>query len=124
MYNNLTILIVDDSAMERHLIKEIISKLNFGRIIEANSGEESVKLALEYQPNIILMDVIMPGMNGFQATKQIINNEGLKSVPIIMCTAKNQDTDKSWGARQGAKAYVTKPLDKNDLLEKINQLLG
>ena len=123
MYKNLTLLIVDDSQVERHLLKEKVSEFNFVTILEATNGEDGVKMALEHKPDLILMDVVMPGINGFQATKQIISNDSLKNVPIIMCTSKNQDTDKSWGARQGAKGYVTKPVDKDILLEQINKVL-
>lgn len=123
MYQGKKILIVDDSAVERQLLKEMIDDLGF-IILEAENGETGVKMALEFIPQIILMDVVMPGINGFQATKQITNNDKLKGVPVIMCTSKNQDTDKSWGARQGAKAYVVKPINKDELREQISKLLN
>lgn len=123
MYQGKKILIVDDSAVERQLLKEMIDDLGF-IILEAENGEAGVKMALEFNPQLILMDVVMPGINGFQATKQITNNEKLKGVPVIMCTSKNQETDKSWGARQGAKAYVVKPINKEELREHINKLLS
>lgn len=123
MYQGKKILIVDDSAVERQLLKEMIDDLGF-IILEAENGESGVKMALEFNPQLILMDVVMPGINGFQATKQITNNEKLKGVPVIMCTSKNQETDKSWGARQGAKAYVVKPINKEELREHINKLLS
>jgi twitching motility two-component system response regulator PilH len=123
MYEGLTLLIVDDSPFERHLLKEMVAPLNFAFVIEATNGEDGIKMALEHKPNLILMDVVMPGINGFQATKQIVSNETLKNTPVIMCTSKNQETDKSWGARQGAKAYVTKPVDKYFLLQEIERLL-
>jgi len=124
MYNTLKVLIVDDSPVERHLLKGMLSELSFASIIEAENGEEGVKMAEENHPDLILMDVVMPGINGFQATKKIVSIDSLKNTPIIMCTSKNQETDKSWGARQGAKAYVTKPVDKNILFEEIRKLLG
>lgn len=124
MYNTLKVLIVDDSPAEHHLLKGMLSELSFASIIEAENGEEGVKMAEENHPDLILMDVVMPGINGFQATKKIVSIDSLKNTPIIMCTSKNQETDKSWGARQGAKAYVTKPVDKNILFEEIRKLLG
>ncbi|MBY0540711.1 MAG: response regulator [Campylobacterales bacterium] len=124
MYNNLTVLVIDDSNVERHLLKEMLTELKFASIIEATNGEDGVKMAEEHKPNLILMDVVMPGINGFQATKKIVSNEELKNIPVIMCTSKNQETDKTWGARQGAKAYVTKPVDKNILFEEIRKLLN
>jgi twitching motility two-component system response regulator PilH len=124
MYNTLKVLIVDDSPVERHLLKGMLSELKFASIIEAENGEDGVKMAEENHPVLILMDVVMPGINGFQATKKIVSIESLKNTPIIMCTSKNQETDKTWGARQGAKAYVTKPVDKNILFEEIRKLLS
>lgn len=123
MYSNKIILIVDDSPVERYLLKEIMKPLNFAQIIEADNGELGVKLALEYKPDLILMDVVMPGINGFQATRQITSNDSLKGTPIIMCTSKNQETDRMWGARQGASAYITKPVDKVVLLNEIAKLI-
>lgn len=124
MYNKLTVLVIDDSNVERLLLKEMLTELKFASIIEATNGEDGVKMAEDHKPDLILMDVVMPGINGFQATKKIVSNEALKHIPVIMCTSKNQETDKTWGARQGAKAYVTKPVDKNILFEEIRKLLG
>lgn len=122
MYNGKKVLVVDDSPVERHILKEIVAPLGF-EIIEADNGEAGVKMALEHRPDLILMDVVMPGINGFQATRQITSNEELKGVPVIMCTSKNQETDKMWGARQGASAYITKPIDKTALIAEIGKLL-
>lgn len=124
MYNKLTVLVVDDSSVERLLLKEKLAELKFAAIFEAGDGEEGVKMAEDYKPDLILMDVVMPGINGFQATKKIVSNDLLKHIPVIMCTSKNQEMDKTWGARQGAKAYVTKPVDKTILFEEIRRLLG
>lgn len=124
MYNTLKVLVVDDSPVERLLLKGMLTELKFGSILEAENGEDGIKMAEENHPDLILMDVVMPGINGFQATKKIVSIDSLKNIPIIMCTSKNQETDKSWGARQGAKAYVTKPVDKNILFEEIRKLLG
>ena len=77
----------------------------------------------EIKPDLILMDVVMPGMNGFQATRQITSNESMKDIPVIMCTSKNQATDKIWGQRQGAKAYIVKPIQKEFLIAEIEKLL-
>ena len=124
MYNTLKVWVVDDSPVERLLLKGMLTELKFGSILEAENGEDGIKMAEENHPDLILMDVVMPGINGFQATKKIVSIDRLKNIPIIMCTSKNQETDKSWGARQGAKAYVTKPVDKNILFEEIRKLLG
>lgn len=123
MYNDKVLLIVDDSPVERQIIKEAVKSLNFSQVIEAVNGESGIQLALEHKPDLILMDVVMPGINGYQATRQITSNEQLKGTPVIMCTTKNQETDKIWGARQGASAYITKPIDKPLLLAEIEKLL-
>lgn len=123
MYKGKKILIVDDSKTERLLIKEKIAGLEF-EVYEAENALDGIQKAEEVIPDIILMDVVMPGMNGFQATKHIAANEKLKDIPVVMCTSKNQPTDKIWGARQGAKAYVVKPIKDEDLIEAIKSVLS
>ncbi|WP_201799828.1 response regulator [Andreprevotia sp. IGB-42] len=115
------ILIVDDSPTERHFLGELLTKNGF-QILTVESGEEAVAKAKEIMPDLILMDVVMPGMNGFQATRTISRDEATKHIPIIMCTSKNQETDKVWGKRQGAVEYVVKPVDPQELLAKIAAL--
>lgn len=122
MYKGKKLLIVDDSPVELHLLKNICSKLGF-TIIEAVDGETGVAKAQEHKPDIVLMDVVMPGMNGFQATRKIVSTEGLQDVPVIMCTSKGQPTDKIWGQRQGAKAYVVKPVNEEELVSEIKRLM-
>jgi twitching motility two-component system response regulator PilH len=112
------ILLVDDSATERHSINEILTKGGY-QVVIAEDGEKGVAAAKAQKPDLVLMDIVMPGMNGFQACKAITTNEATKHIPVILCTTKNQETDKVWGMRQGAKDYVTKPVDANELLGKI-----
>ena len=88
----------------------------------ANDGEEAVAKAKSELPDLIIMDIIMPGLNGFQATRAITREEKTKHIPVIICTTKDQETDKIWGLRQGAKDYVTKPVNEGELLEKIKAL--
>jgi twitching motility two-component system response regulator PilH len=121
MYHNKKLLIVDDSPVERKILKDALFGLGF-IILEAENGEAGVAMANEHIPDIILMDVIMPGINGHQATKQITTNEKLKKIIVIMCTSKGEEIDKKWGERQGAKGYVVKPVDKLVLLEQIQKL--
>lgn len=85
----------------------------------ADSGEDSIQKARELKPDLVLMDVVMPGLNGFQATRAISRDEITKSIPIILCTTKSQETDKIWGLRQGARDYIVKPVNKDELLKKI-----
>ncbi|MCB5195871.1 response regulator [Deefgea sp. H3-26] len=115
------ILIVDDSPTERHFLGELLTKNGF-QIITLESGEEAVSRTKEIMPDLILMDVVMPGMNGFQATRTISRDEPTKNIPIIMCTSKNQETDMVWAKRQGATEYVVKPVDPQELLNKIAAL--
>jgi twitching motility two-component system response regulator PilH len=113
-----TILVVDDSATERHIIGEILTKAGFS-VSFAQDGETGVTLAKTQKPDLILMDVVMPGLNGFQATRAITKDDDTKHIPIILCTTKDQETDRVWGIRQGAKDYVLKPVDAAELLQKI-----
>lgn len=122
MFSGKKLLIVDDSKTERLLIKEKLAHLNF-EVYEAENALDGIQKAEEIKPNLILMDVVMPGMNGFQATKHIAQNEELKDIPVVMCTSKNQPTDKIWGARQGAKAYVVKPINQDELIAAIKSVL-
>ncbi|WP_410499541.1 response regulator [Chitinibacter sp. S2-10] len=115
------ILIVDDSPTERHFLGELLTKNGF-QIMTLESGEEAVLKTKELMPDLILMDVVMPGMNGFQATRTISRDEATKNIPIIMCTSKNQETDMVWAKRQGAVEYVVKPVDSQELLNKIANL--
>ena len=115
------ILVVDDSPTERHFLKEILTKAGH-QLVFAFNGEEGVAKARSEMPDLIVMDVVMPGLNGFQACRSMTQDETTKHIPIILCTTKNQETDKIWAMRQGAKGYVTKPVDGAELLKKITAL--
>ncbi|MEB3754849.1 response regulator [Acinetobacter sp. MD2(2019)] len=116
------ILIVDDSPTETFRFKEILTKHGY-EVIEAANGEDGVTLAEAALPDLILMDVVMPGVNGFQATRQITRGEKTKHIPIIIVSTKDQATDRVWGKRQGAKDYLTKPVDEQALIDVIQQHL-
>lgn len=115
------ILVVDDSPTERTFMEGLLTKAGF-TIILAASGEEGVEVAKREQPDLVLMDVVMPGLNGFQATRAITREETTKHIPVFICTTKDQETDKIWGMRQGAKDYIVKPINAPDLIAKINAL--
>lgn len=117
------VLIVDDSPTEVYILKNMLEKNGF-QTLTANSGEEGVKKAREEKPDLILMDVVMPGLNGFQATRQISRDPETSAIPIIIVTTKDQETDKVWGLRQGAKDYVTKPANERELIEKVKTALA
>ncbi|MCP3673055.1 MAG: response regulator [Gammaproteobacteria bacterium] len=115
------VLIVDDSPTEMHILSNMMEKLGHA-VITAENGEMGINTAKEIKPDLILMDVVMPGINGFQATRQLHKNEKTKDIPIIIVSTKNQVTDKMWGQRQGARGYVTKPVEETELLEVINTI--
>jgi twitching motility two-component system response regulator PilH len=115
------ILVVDDSATERHMLRDLLTKAGY-EVISCENGEDAIVKARQVKPDLILMDVVMPGLNGFQATRAISRDPQTKSIPVIMCTSKSQETDKIWGLRQGAKDYVVKPVDREALLAKISAL--
>src|SRR5512142_678276 len=104
-----SILIVDDSPTEIHVLTSILTKHGF-TVASVNNAEDGIKAAREMKPNLILMDVVMPGINGFQATRQLTKEPETAHIPVIIVTTKDQETDRVWGLRQGAKDYVTKPV--------------
>ena len=112
------ILLVDDSKTELHFLSELLGKRGYSVRTAAN-GEEAMRRLAEDKPDLILMDVVMPGQNGFQLTRSITRDPHYASVPVIMCTSKSQETDKVWGMRQGARDYVVKPVDADELIGKI-----
>jgi twitching motility two-component system response regulator PilH len=113
------ILLVDDSKTELHYMSELLGKSGFS-VRTAENGEEAMKRLGEDKPDLILMDVVMPGQNGFQLTRAITRDPRFVNVPVIMCTSKNQETDKVWGMRQGARDYIVKPVDQAELMAKIH----
>jgi twitching motility two-component system response regulator PilH len=115
------ILIVDDSATDRQFLIETLSKKGY-ECVTAQNGDEGIAKAKTEQPDLILMDIIMPGTDGFKATRAITHDEATKHIPVIVCTSKKLETDKVWGLRQGAKDYVVKPVDAKELLAKIAAL--
>ena len=117
-----TILIVDDSPTEVHVFKKIVEKQGYRTEI-ARDGQEAIDIAQSTHPDLILMDVVMPVLNGFQATRKLRNDPQTADIPVIMVTTKDQQTDINWGKRQGASEYLVKPVTPADLLEKIRGLL-
>ena len=115
------ILIVDDSPTERHVLSEMLTQAGY-EVIASDSGEDSIVKAKTTHPDLILMDVVMPGLNGFQATRAISRDDATKHIPIIMCTSKSGETDKIWGLRQGARDYIVKPVNREELIAKIQSM--
>jgi twitching motility two-component system response regulator PilH len=115
------ILVVDDSPTDRQFMLETLAKKGY-QVVTADNGEDAIVKAKSELPDLILMDVVMPGLNGYQATRQITRDDATKHIPVIMCTSKGADTDRIWGMRQGANDYLIKPIDASQLLAKIAQL--
>ena len=112
------ILLVDDSKTELHYLSDLLAKHGY-TVRRAQNGEEAMRRLSEETPDLILMDVVMPGLNGFQLTRSITRDPRFSNVPVIMCTSKNQETDRVWGMRQGARDYIVKPVDPTELMTKI-----
>jgi twitching motility two-component system response regulator PilH len=115
------ILVVDDSKTELMVLSDLLGENGY-TVRTAENAEEAFRRLSEEKPELILMDVVMPGQNGFQLTRAIARDPQYSSIPIIMCTSKNQETDRVWGMRQGARDYVTKPVNVEELLSKIRAL--
>lgn len=112
------VLVVDDSKTELMFISDLLQKNGF-EVTTADGGEQALRCLTVEIPDLILMDVVMPGKNGFQLVRSITRDPLYAQVPIIFCSSKNQETDKLWGMRQGAKDYITKPFNPDELIAKI-----
>jgi twitching motility two-component system response regulator PilH len=115
------ILVVDDSPTERFVITDLLMKAGYA-VVQAENGEEALVKARTERPQLVIMDVVMPGQNGYQITRTLSKDSETQHIPVIMCTTKGLDTDKVWGMRQGARDYVVKPVNANELLSKIRAL--
>ena len=113
------ILLVDDSKTELFHLSDLLVKRGYA-VRTAENAEEAMRRLGEETPDLILMDVVMPGQNGFQLTRTITRDARFAGVPVIMCTSKNQETDKVWGMRQGARDYIVKPVNADELVAKIH----
>ncbi|MCS4234698.1 twitching motility response regulator PilH [Stenotrophomonas rhizophila] len=117
------ILIVDDSPSQLLGIQRIVEKLGH-QILTATDGAAGVEAAKAQLPDLVLMDVVMPNLNGFQATRTLARDASTKHIPVILVTTKDQDTDRMWGMRQGAKAYITKPFSEDELSEVLERVFS
>ena len=115
------VLVVDDSPTDTHVLAEMLKKNGFN-VLQAASGEDGVAKAKSDKPDLVLMDVVMPGMSGFEATRAIAKDPETSHIPIIICSTKDQETDKAWGLRQGARDYLVKPIEEKTLMAKIKAL--
>ena len=115
------VLVVDDSKTELMFMTDLLQKSGFA-VKTAENAEDAFRRLAEDKPDLILMDVVMPGQNGFQLTRTITRDPQYASIPVIICSSKNQETDRVWGMRQGARDYITKPVDADELMAKIKAL--
>ena len=116
------VLVVDDSPTDVYQFKDMLEELGHVVLTAAN-GKEGVAMANAEQPDLVLMDIVMPDMNGFQATRQICRGAATSHIPVIIVTRKDQEADKVWGERQGARAYITKPIDRPGLMSVIESVI-
>lgn len=116
------IVVIDDSPTEVYVLQTMLER-NGHQVSVAKNAEEGISLVKQIQPNAVLMDVVMPGMNGFQATRELNKNPETSHIPIIIVTTKDQQTDKIWGMRQGAKDYLVKPVKEADLIDILANVL-
>ena len=117
------ILIIDDSPTEVHVMQKALERHGY-RTAVAGDGAEGVRLARQIRPDLIFMDIVMPGVNGYQATRTLVNDPDTRSIPIVMVTSKGQEADKVWGLRQGAVDYLVKPVSPDQLVEKAQATLA
>jgi twitching motility two-component system response regulator PilH len=114
------ILIVDDSPAQLYNLRKIVEEGGH-QTVTADSGEAAIELAVDEHPELILMDIVMPGMSGYQATRKLSRNESTRHIPVIFVSKKDGEADRAWGLRQGATEYVTKPVNARTLLDAISE---
>lgn len=117
------VLIVDDSPAQVLSLKKLIE--NWGHeALTAGNADQALQIARQEQPNVILMDIVMPGMNGFQATRKLSKDRATNNIPVIFVSKRDGEADQFWGLRQGAKAYVTKPVNPDVLFTAISDAIA
>jgi twitching motility two-component system response regulator PilH len=117
------VLIVDDSPTEVHVLRQFLENAGF-ETDSANDGSEGIAKARERRPDVVLMDIVMPGMNGFQATRELSKDPDTAAIPVLMVTTKSDETDRVWGLRQGATDYIVKPVTEEQLVTKVKAVLN
>lgn len=117
------VLIAEDSPTDQHILSRALEKHGYETLV-AHDGEEAIRLAAQRGPDVILMDIVMPGMNGFQATRQLSQNPATSAIPVVIVSTKTQEADRVWGLRQGAVSYLTKPVSDTDLVAAVEKALS
>lgn len=116
------VMIVDDSPTDKAFVRQILERAGH-EVLEANNGKEAIELVRLSRPDCVVMDVVMPGVNGFQATRTLSRDPATMTIPIVVLSSKNQETDRVWALRQGAKEYLVKPVKGPELVEKIQDVM-
>lgn len=119
----ITILVVEDTPSERELMSHYLRESGY-TVINAVSAQEALSKAIEQKPDVIITDVVMPGMSGFELCRSLKKHPATEKVPIIICTSKNQEIDRLWGMKQGADAYLTKPFTREQLVRAVKAIVG
>ena len=117
------ILLIEDSPTDAAVLSQLLQR-NGHQVLTSGSAEDGIELCKREQPALVLMDLVLPGMNGFQATRALSRDAATSAIPVLIVSTKGMETDKAWGMRQGAKGYIVKPPVESDLVEQINSLLG
>jgi twitching motility two-component system response regulator PilH len=117
------VLVIDDSSTETHHISNILSKHGY-EVVAAETGESGVEMARRHAPDLVLMDIVMPGINGFQATRQLHRDNATSDIPVIIVSMKNQESDREWSRKQGARGYLVKPVPEEELIGTIEKVLS
>ncbi len=117
------VMVVDDSPTDMEFLKQILTRAGH-YVLEAASGQDALAMAKQQRPDCVVMDVVMPGMNGFQATRMLTRDPATASIPVIVVSSKSQETDRLWALRQGAREYIVKPVKEAELVGKIQSVLG
>lgn len=117
------VLIVDDSPTETYAFQGMLEKHGY-EVLTADNGADGVALARQELPDVVLMDIVMPGLNGFQATRQLTKGADTAHIPVVIVTTKDQETDRVWGRRQGASGYLVKPVSEEELLKTIEAVMA
>lgn len=115
------ILIVEDSPTDRHLLVDLLTRNGY-QVTTAETAEDAMAQSRKLRPDLIIMDVVLPGASGYQATRQLSRDQETRSIPVFICSSRTQESDKVWGLRQGARDYIDKPVDQRELLTKIAAL--
>jgi twitching motility two-component system response regulator PilH len=116
------ILVVDDSPTVLNMIADMLVEVGH-EVLTATNGEDAVRSAIQEQPNLVLLDVILPKINGYQVCRQLKSTPETGHIPVVLVTRKAKDSDRHWGMEQGADDYITKPFDANDLLSVVGRFV-